>query len=147
MERHWIYKTRCFELPCHHRLISATLQHAENLDTFGKCMGLFGHGHNYKLKVSFRYLYDPEDPFFDQTLALVIMDEIVKPFAYTSLNESFQKLGVPNPITTGEQIISVFAHILQSSHIKPHLHSMELVETRRNSFFWNFCESSPGKRH
>ena len=101
-------------------------------------MGQFGHGHNYKLKVTFKYIYDQENPFFFKKLCSVISEKIIQPFAYTSLNESFLKIGITNPITTGEQITAVFANLLEHSDAHPFLFSMELVETRRNSFFWHF---------
>ena len=138
MVKHWIHKTKTFELPCHHRLISSTLNTSENRATFGKCMGEFGHGHNYKLKLTFKYIYNQELPFFDRSLYSVVLEKIIKPFAYTSLNDSFLLIGINNPITTGEQITEVFAGILADSEISPYLLEMELVETRRNSFFWSF---------
>ena len=68
----------------------------------------------------------------------MVLEKIIKPFAYTSLNDSFLLIGINNPITTGEQITEVFAGILADSEISPYLLEMELVETRRNSFFWSF---------
>ncbi|MBT3786380.1 hypothetical protein HOF92_15505 [bacterium] len=138
MGKNWIHKTHTFELLCHHRLISKTLTHEQNLETFGKCMGTHGHGHNYRLKITFRYPYCPDNPLFDQDLCADIERLIIKPFSHTSLNEVFKEMGIRNPITTGEQIIEVFAQVLREDEVCQWLDSMELVETRRNSFFWYF---------
>ena len=133
-----IYKTVTFDIPCHHRLISNTLSHSENLEVFSKCMGQYGHGHNYKLKVTFRYAYDQEDPFLINKLKDQVFEIVVKPCMYQSLNEVFAHRGINNPITTGEQIVHVFANWLKEEPIISFLHQMELVETRKNSFFYNF---------
>ena len=136
-----IHKTITFDIPCHHRLISNTLSHEENLEVFSKCMGKYGHGHNYKLKVTFQYIYDQNDPFLTDKLKDQVFEVVVKPCMYQSLNEIFLKRGVKNPITTGEQIIHVFAHWLRETSIVNFLHKMELVETRKNSFFYKFDQT------
>ena len=133
-----IYKTVTFEIPCHHRLISNTLSHDENLSVFSKCMGQYGHGHNYKLKVTFKYAFSQENPFLSDQLKNQVFEIVVKPCMYQSLNEVFAKRGIQNPITTGEQIVHVFAEWLEDSPVMAYLDEMELVETRKNSFFHKF---------
>ena len=57
---------------------------------------------------------------------------------YQSLNEVFAERGIQNPITTGEQIIHVFAEWLHESPVLKYLDEMELVETRKIHSFTNF---------
>ena len=133
-----IYKTVTFEFAAHHRLISNTLSHDENYKIFSKCMGNFGHGHNYKLKVTFRYEYDQEDPFVVSRLSEHVREIIINPCNYQSLNEVFAARGIKNPVTTGEQIIHVFADWLITEEVAEFIDEMELIETRKNSFFYKF---------
>lgn len=140
MAKPLIYKTVTFEFSAHHRLISNTLTHAENFNTFSKCMGSFGHGHNYKLKVTFRYAYDQEDPYLVSRLSNQLKQLVIEPCNFQSLNEVFALKGIDNPVTTGEQIIHVFADWIKRDWIAEFIDEMELVETRKNSFFYKFPE-------
>lgn len=138
MAKPLIYKTVTFEFAAHHRLISNTLNHDENFKIFSKCMGNFGHGHNYKLKVTFRYSYDQEDPFLVSRLSEQIKEIIIDPCHYQSLNEVFAARGIKNPVTTGEQIVHVFADWIRTETVAEFIDEMELIETRKNSFFYKF---------
>jgi len=133
-----LYKTHTFEIPCHHRLVSNTLSHEQNQQVFSKCYGNYGHGHNYKLKITFRYPYSQEEPLADQKWTAIIEEMLVAPCSYQSLNVVFANWGIKNPITTGEQILEVFAQKLEQSSIQKVLFEAELVETRKNSFYYSF---------
>ena len=138
MAKPLIHKTITHVISAHHRLISNRLNHEENVEVFSKCMGLYGHGHNYKLKATYRWSYDQEDPFFIQSIDESLQELVVRPFLYKSLNVEFERMGIENPVTTGEQIIEVLGHILEKSPISDYLDQIELVETRKNSFFYQF---------
>jgi 6-pyruvoyl-tetrahydropterin synthase len=139
MEMSRLHKTLSFEVSCHHRLMSKSLGVEENLKIYGKCMGDFGHGHNYKLRLTCAFNYPLQDSWPEMEVRKRVEDLIIKPFHGKSLNLAFAERGISNPITTGEQIIQVFADILkEDSLLKPWLFGLELLETRKNSFQLKF---------
>ncbi len=139
MAKSRIHKTLSFEISAHHRLMSQTLTREENQGIFGKCMGHFGHGHNYKLRLTCALDYSYKSPWPEIEVREKVKELIVEPFEGKSLNQAFEERNVANPITTGEQIIQVFALILKEDpFLAPWLYSLELQETRKNSFSLKF---------
>lgn len=136
MVKTMILKTKSYSLHCHHRLISNQLSHNENVKVFSKCMGEFGHGHEYLVKLSF---FKKKDDFELETkVDLHLKKCLIDPFSYQSINHVFDSMGIENSITTGEQIVQVFAKLLQQDILSKCYHKIELVETRKNSFFHFF---------
>ncbi len=129
------YKTITHEFSAHHRLISRHLSLEENRATYGKCMGEFGHGHNYKVRITYAFsLSELESGLLAQT-DLQVKRLIIDPFAFKSLNHEFAQMGLENPVTSGEQIACVFHQILKNADLASRIQRLEVVETRKNSFF------------
>jgi 6-pyruvoyltetrahydropterin/6-carboxytetrahydropterin synthase len=129
-----LYKTITFELKAHHRLISNRLTQEENERIYQKCMGKHGHGHNYKICVTF--CLSPED-FSNGRLTLFtsqVHSLLIEPFHLKSLNVEFAAMGVENPVTTGEQIVSIFSEKLRLAGLSEFVSRLEVQETRKNSF-------------
>lgn len=131
-----ILKTKKYSLHCHHRLISNQLTHDENVDVFSKCMGQYGHGHEYLIRLTF--LIKPNDFSLEDKIDQHVTSCLINPFSYQSINHVFASIGIENPVTTGEQIVKVFAKLLQQDPISDSYHKLEVVETRKNSFFHFF---------
>lgn len=131
-----ILKTKTYKLPCHHRLISNQLSHKSNLKIFSKCMGLYGHGHEYLIRLSFRL--QTNDFELEKKVDQHIYDKVIKLFSHQSLNKVFKDIGIQNPITTGEQIVLIFANILNQDIISKNYYKIEVVETPKNSFYHFF---------
>jgi 6-pyruvoyl-tetrahydropterin synthase len=112
------------------------LTHDENVKVFSKCMGQYGHGHEYLVRLSF--LFKPNDFTLEKQVDQHIKDCLITPFSYQSINQVFDSIGIDNSITTGEQIVKVFAQLLQKDSISKSYHKIEVVETRKNSFFHLF---------
>ncbi|MCO4782248.1 MAG: 6-carboxytetrahydropterin synthase [Candidatus Cloacimonetes bacterium] len=131
-----ILKTKKYSLHCHHRLISKQLSHQENLKVFSKCMGQYGHGHEYLVRLSF--FIQSNDFELEKKVDQHIDDCLITPFSYQSINQVFDSIGVDNSITTGEQIVKIFALLLQKDPLSECYYKIEVVETRKNSFFHFF---------
>jgi len=129
-----LYKTVTFELKAHHRLISNRLSQEENERIYQKCMGKFGHGHNYKICVTF--CHSANDVLYGRLkhLTSLVHSLLIEPFHLKSLNAEFAAMGVENPTTTGEQIVSIFTQKLVEAGLSEHVIRLEVQETRKNSF-------------
>lgn len=71
-----------------HRLHSAALTDAENLETYGKCNNPYGHGHNYELELT---VLGDVDPVTGQVVELGALDSLAEKhllsqFRYRNLN-------------------------------------------------------------
>jgi 6-pyruvoyltetrahydropterin/6-carboxytetrahydropterin synthase len=55
-----LYITRSLHFSAAHRLYREDWTEAKNIEVFGKCANPHGHGHNYKLEVTFEGTPDPD---------------------------------------------------------------------------------------
>ncbi|MCJ8345114.1 hypothetical protein MJH12_06215 [bacterium] len=131
-----ILKTKTYKLPCHHQLISNQLSHEQNEEVFSKCMGLYGHGHEYLLRSSFLLATDNFE--LERQVDLHVKEQLLDTFSHQSLNIVFQEMGIENPVTTGEQIVLIFADLLSKDLLSKNYYRIELVETPKNSFYHFF---------
>lgn len=84
-----------------HRLHSAALTDAENVETYGKCNNPYGHGHNYEVELTVRGRVDPRT---GRAVDLATLDalaeaEILAPFRYRNLNEEVAAFRTVVPTT------------------------------------------------
>jgi 6-pyruvoyltetrahydropterin/6-carboxytetrahydropterin synthase len=106
--------TRSYEFAAAHRLHSANLSEAQNLEIYGKCNNAAGHGHNYVLEV------EVTGPINAETGMMV-----------DNFNCDLPEFEGKNP--TSEVVCEeIFSRLASSLPVK--LVSIRLWETQRNMF-------------
>src|SRR5882724_11273854 len=101
-----------------HRLHTAAMSAAENVETYGKCNNPFGHGHNYEVELTVRGRVDPVTGRAVDLTALDRLAEahILKPFRFRNLNEEVEafRAGVSgSEVPTTENLASEVLRRLQ----------------------------------
>ena len=84
-----------------HRLHSAVMSDAENVETYGKCNNPFGHGHNYEVELTVR---GAVDRVTGRAVDLSLLDriaeaQILAPFRFRNLNEEIPLFRTTVPTT------------------------------------------------
>jgi 6-pyruvoyltetrahydropterin/6-carboxytetrahydropterin synthase len=77
-----------FEFSAAHRLHTATLSEAENIEIFGRCNNPNGHGHNYELEVVVAGVPDTQTGVVIplEELQRIVNQRIIDPFDHKHLN-------------------------------------------------------------
>ena len=128
-----IQLTRTYEFAASHRLDAPGLSPEKNVELFGKCNNLHGHGHNYVLEVTVAGEPDPTSGMLVDLgeLDQVVHAEIVDRYDHKNLN-----LDVPEFVgknTTSEVVaLAIFERLETKSPAK--LARVRLWETARNMF-------------
>jgi 6-pyruvoyltetrahydropterin/6-carboxytetrahydropterin synthase len=131
--------TRTYEFSASHRLHAEGLSDSRNLDLFGKCNWVNGHGHNYEVEVS---LSGDPDPVSGRLADLDAVDKVVDetiltPFDHRHLNMDVPEFRGVNP--TSENLTLVIWNRLAASWDAAglsgaRLHRVAVRETPRNYF-------------
>ncbi len=69
------YLTRSVEFEASHRYWNPAFSHEKNLQVFGKCVSPYGHGHNYKLRVT---VCGPSDPHTGMVINIKELDGLLR---------------------------------------------------------------------
>ena len=127
--------TRAYEFTATHRLHNPNLSDEENLQLYGKCNNLNGHGHDYRLEVSVQAPLDEQagaargrgqiDP--------IVQKEAVKRLDYQHMNDmkEFQ-----NAVPTTENLVRFLYETMQPLFEQEGLQLLRarLYETRKSWF-------------
>jgi 6-pyruvoyltetrahydropterin/6-carboxytetrahydropterin synthase len=126
------YLTRKYHFCSAHRLHSKNLSDKENIEIFGKCNNLYGHGHNYYVDVQVIGTPDPETGLLMKLsdLDTIVEREIINKFDHKHLNLDTEEFRDLNP--TSEVLAMVIFNLL-----KPYIHNLYKIgvwETENNYF-------------
>ncbi len=129
------YLTLSTHFSAAHRLALPSLSLEENLDIYGKCARVHGHGHNYHLEVTVKGEMDPKTGMIADLgdLQRAIDDYVVDPFDHTFLNYDIPHFA--NIVPTAENI-AVHIRDLLLQPIKEtgaELFKVRLIESPNNS--------------
>lgn len=93
--------TRVYEFSSSHRLDVPNLSEDENLDLFGKCNNLAGHGHNYVLEVTVTGRPDEQTGMLADLEAIdtAVESEVVDRYDHKHLNVDVPEFKDVNPTT------------------------------------------------
>lgn len=127
-----VYLTRREHFSASHRLYNPKFSENENLDIYGKCAYVNGHGHNYEIEVT--VVGDPDKDtgmIIDlKKLSDLIRAEIVEKVDHKHLN--FDVDFLKGVIPTAENIAVAFWSILNPTIRHGKLHSVKVYETPNN---------------
>jgi 6-pyruvoyltetrahydropterin/6-carboxytetrahydropterin synthase len=127
-----VYVTKLFHFSTAHRLHSNYLNQEENIELFGKCNNLYGHGHNYKLEVTVKGRPNPETgvvthyKHFEDT----VNEHVVNLFDHKHINTDLELFHNVNP--TSEMVLYVIWDLLKDKIAD--LHKIGIWETEKNYF-------------
>ncbi len=118
-----------------HRLAHPNLSLEKNLEIYGKCGRVNGHGHNYHLEVTLKGEIDPRTGMVVDLGALnrVIADYVLEPFDHGFLNKDVPYFAEVVP--TAENIALHITNLLRSpvEELGARLHKIKLTESPNNS--------------
>jgi 6-pyruvoyltetrahydropterin/6-carboxytetrahydropterin synthase len=125
-----IYLSEKFEFAATHKLWNDAFSPQKNMDVFGKCANLTGHGHNYIVEVSVKTPPGRED-FNISDLEEVVDRELIRVVDHKNLNVDVEYF--KDVIPTVENITS-FAWKQLAGKVKPALlHCITIWETDKTS--------------
>lgn len=141
--------TRSETFSAAHRLNSDLLSPLENVQLFGKCNNLHGHGHNYRLEVTIRGKIDPITGMVINMTDLkdLIKCEIFDTFDHKHLDLDFPQIFTSSTPSTTENFLHVIskrlleafpARIRSSTKTDAKITKITLWETDKNSFSIEF---------
>lgn len=116
-----------------HKMWSAELSEEENRRTFGKCANPAGHGHSYRLEITFERPVSRREPFVLTPMERErLITGLLEPrLAYADLNRVFGE----GFIASGERIAqAVRAMIEREFTCGARLMAVRVIETSKNSF-------------
>lgn len=125
--------TRVYEFAAAHRLHSDALSEQENLDLFGKCNNISGHGHNFVLEVT---VEGKPDARTGMIANIQDIDDQVNELVVERLDHKNLNLDVPefkNRVVTSEVLVSEIFNILDGK-LPAKLSRVRLFETARSFF-------------
>jgi 6-pyruvoyltetrahydropterin/6-carboxytetrahydropterin synthase len=133
-----IYVTREIEFNAAHRLFNPELSDEENRRIYGKCSGLYGHGHNYVVEITLSGTVDRKTGYlFDlKALKALLEEEVVARFDHRHLNHEVSEL--ENSVPTTEILAITIWEILEQrlesiTNREISLHEVRIHETGKNS--------------
>lgn len=133
LETNQMTLTRTYEFAASHRLHADTLTQEENLELFGKCNNLHGHGHNYVLEVTVTGTPDPITGFICDLgeLDRAVNERVVDRYDHKNLNLDIEEFG--GKVTTSEVVSQEIWNRLVGN-VPGELYRIRLHETARNIF-------------
>jgi 6-pyruvoyltetrahydropterin/6-carboxytetrahydropterin synthase len=131
--------TRRYSFSASHRLHSAALSSAENVEIFGKCNNPFGHGHDYVLEVTVAGESDPISGLIVPVPQLdrLVAEKILRLFRNCNINLDIAEFA--NLVATTENVTRVVANLLEREwrecmgKFQARLAKVRVEETARNS--------------
>ena len=103
-----------FEFSASHRLHSAALSDAENVECYGKCNNPHGHGHNYEVQVTLAGIAEStgvlvDVPAFEKTVA----ETVIRKFDHKHLNAEVEEFADGRLVPSVENIAMVIYRLLK----------------------------------
>ena len=99
-----VYYSEKFEFAAAHKLWNEKFSEKQNIDAFGKCANPTGHGHNYIVEVTVKYLTG--QPFKTGEFEKVVDKELIHAVDHKNLNSDLQEFQRTTPTVEN---IAVFA--------------------------------------
>ena len=129
-----IYVTRRETFAASHRLHNPNLGEEENQQIFGKCCGIYGHGHNYVLEVTVSGQIDPKTGYVidAKILKKIIKEQIISKIDHKHMN--FEVDFLKDTIPTAENICLKIWDQIKDKIPSGKLYSVKLYETENNYF-------------
>ncbi len=134
-----VYVSRKIEFNAAHRLFNPLCTEHENIDIYGKCSNINGHGHNYLLEITLSGVVDRNTGFlFDlKELKNILEKEIIGRFDHKHLNHDVPELQdcVPTTEVLAVLIWDILEQRLQTTinNQELALHEVTIYETGKNS--------------
>jgi 6-pyruvoyltetrahydropterin/6-carboxytetrahydropterin synthase len=127
------YQTRRITFSACHRLHSPHLSEAENVEVFGKCNHVNGHGHNYIVKVTLFGEIDPKTGMIlNMTLLKKYMEQaIMKPMDHKNLDKDVEYFK-SRPSTTENLTVFIWTEMKKVMNKPDLLYEVEVYETENN---------------
>ncbi len=129
-----VYVTRREVFSASHRLYNHKWTEEQNVEIFGKCSNVYGHGHNYVLEVTVVGTIDPDTGYVIDTKELkkIIRENVVNKLDHKNLNMDvdFMKDVIP----TAENIAIKIWEQLEGKIVSGRLYSVKIYETENNYF-------------
>jgi len=127
-----IYVTRREVFSASHRLFNEEFSEQENEDAFGKCSGIYGHGHNYVLEVVVAGKINPKTGYVIdlKILKKIIRENIIDKMDHKHLN--YEVDFMKNVIPTAENIAMSIWRQLENKIPSGELFSIKIFETENN---------------
>lgn len=115
-----------------HRLNALSLTKGENVDVYGKCDNVNGHGHTYKVEMLLEGVYNHETgAIFDLAIVLKQLEDLLHHWSYKHLN--LETDDFKDKIPTGENICFVLWEKLKNIYGEQ-LSRLSIWETANNRF-------------
>lgn len=132
-ENDQVLLTRVYEFSASHRLDVPDLSEEQNIELFGKCNNVAGHGHNYILEVTVRGTPDPQTGMIAdlESIDKVVQEEVVDRYDHKHLNVDLPDFAGKNP-TTEVVTRTIWARL--NGRLPAQLHKVLVRETARNIF-------------
>lgn len=130
-----LYLTCAYTFNASHKMWNTDLSGEENRATFGKCANPGGHGHTYRLEITFKRPISREDPFVLRREEITrLIGEVLEPrLAYADLNRVFGD----RFISSGERIAQAVWELIEREFASAaQLAAVRVIETRNNSFVY-----------
>jgi len=129
---------RRYRFSASHRLHSAALSAQENDRLYGKCNNPYGHGHDYVLEV---IVAGTSDPHTGLVVPLQRLDEYVRRTVLHDFDHKYMNEQIPAfrdvPPTTENVATEIRRRLdaewMDAFQSSPRLHSIRILETRRNT--------------
>ncbi len=127
-----VYLTRRYGFSASHRLHAEGFSAERNREIFGKCNNPFGHGHNYRVAVTFSGPIDAATGMVTNLgdLDAFAQERLLDEFDHTNLNTLDRFC---NLVPTTENL-SIVVHEIFSAYPHAHLEYVHVEETSNNSF-------------
>jgi 6-pyruvoyltetrahydropterin/6-carboxytetrahydropterin synthase len=137
-----VYLTVAGEYNAVHTLWHPDLTRDENYRAFGQCANPAGHGHRFRVELTFGAPVSADSPVvIRRETARRILDGVLAPkLQGADLNDAFGKDGL---LPTGENLVQAIWRLVGDSlDDRASLVRVRIVETRKNSFTYAGGESS-----
>ncbi len=125
--------TRVYEFAAAHRLHSNALSEKENVDLFGKCNNVAGHGHNFVLEVTVEGVPDERTGMIAniQEIDDQVNQLVVERLDHKNLNVDIPEFG--DRVVTSEVLVNEIFNSLEGK-LPAKLSRVRLFETARSYF-------------
>jgi 6-pyruvoyltetrahydropterin/6-carboxytetrahydropterin synthase len=132
-----VYVIRKEHFNAAHRLYNPNWTEEKNKEVFGPCSNVNWHGHNFELIVTVKGIPDPDTGFVVdmKVMSQVIKDEVIEKVDHKNLNldVDFMQGKMASCEIFAMEIWKVLAPKLNAAIPNGNLHSLELIETNKNS--------------
>ena len=131
--------TKILRFSAAHRLASPALSRAENRRLYGPCFR--GHGHNYALEATVRWVVDADGMVMDAAVLEQAMRTVVDLVDHRDLTRDVPALA--GTVTTGENLAATFYRMIDRALPRGSLVRVAVVETENNRFEYEATGEAP----